>query len=382
MYSKILENYLSSAGYHGGNVTIYSNGWYTTFWNDEYKIDFSISIKNGDLSCEETDRELFNIFKFIRTKNIKNISRDDNIVELLKTYLIEQTSYENIQIRGEYVQYICTYKNGVEYHIHISMATEEDCSLDKFDEDHDEILELYKRDIIHILEERSICNYKVDITPDFLSVQVSFKYDQTIHNLDVHAVFDNEYSSWYPQAAHIIGYYWDTVTSSGESFLELLKTKDSFELESVIKDEDNTLLCVYMQGRKYQIKINVEKEVVPFDEMDGHDFEQFCAKVLASNGFAKITVTQGSGDQGIDIIAYKDEVKYGIQCKCYSSDIGNRAVQEVLAGKNYYKCHIGVVLTNRYFTRHAIELAQETGIILWNRDKLIQMVEIHNAGDF
>ena len=136
-----------------------------------------------------------------------------------------------------------------------------------------------------------------------------------------------------------------------------------------------------MQGRKYQIRINVENEVVPFDEMEGHVFEQFCAKVLASNGFDKITVTQGSGDQGIDIIAYKDEVRYGIQCKCYSSDIGNRAVQEVLAGKNYYKCHIGVVLTNRYFTRHAIELAQETGIILWNRDKLIQMVEIYNAGD-
>ena len=71
MYSKILENYLSLAGYHGGNVKIYSNEWNTTFWNDKYKISFSISIKKGALSYEDVDREFFSIFKFIRTKNFK-----------------------------------------------------------------------------------------------------------------------------------------------------------------------------------------------------------------------------------------------------------------------------------------------------------------------
>ncbi len=63
------------------------------------------------------------------------------------------------------------------------------------------------------------------------------------------------------------------------------------------------------------------------------------------------------------------------QCKCYSNDIGNRAVQEVSAGRTYYQCHIGVVLTNRYFTKYVITLAKSNSIVLWNRDKLISMIE-------
>ena len=45
------------------------------------------------------------------------------------------------------------------------------------------------------------------------------------------------------------------------------------------------------------------------------------------------------------------------------------------AGKAFYNCHIGVVLTNRDFTKSAIELARNNGVILWNRKKLLQMLE-------
>ncbi len=115
--------------------------------------------------------------------------------------------------------------------------------------------------------------------------------------------------------------------------------------------------------------------VIDYDIMEGHDFEKFCAELLRKNGYTNVIVTKGSGDQGIDIIAYKDSVKFGIQCKCYSSDIGNKAVQEAFAGKTYYDCHVGVVLTNRYFTSSAIELAKRNGILLWDRDRLNTLIE-------
>lgn len=110
-----------------------------------------------------------------------------------------------------------------------------------------------------------------------------------------------------------------------------------------------------------------------FDYMEGHDFEYFCADILKKNGFSNVEVTQGSGDQGIDILATKDGIKYGIQCKCYSSDIGNKAVQEAFSGKTFYNCHVGAVLTNRYFTASAKELAEKSGVLLWNRDKLNEL---------
>ena len=39
--------------------------------------------------------------------------------------------------------------------------------------------------------------------------------------------------------------------------------------------------------------------------MDGYEFEYQCAKILKRKHFSKIKVTQSSGDQGIDIIAFK-----------------------------------------------------------------------------
>ncbi|MBE5932942.1 MAG: restriction endonuclease [Lachnospiraceae bacterium] len=111
-----------------------------------------------------------------------------------------------------------------------------------------------------------------------------------------------------------------------------------------------------------------------FDIMEGHDFEYFCADILRKNGFTNVQVTQGSGDYGIDILAKKDDIKYAIQCKCYSGNIGNGAVQEAHSGKDIYNCDVGVVMTNRYFTKSAIETAQAHKIKLWDRDKLLEFI--------
>lgn len=106
------------------------------------------------------------------------------------------------------------------------------------------------------------------------------------------------------------------------------------------------------------------------DEMDGTQFEQFCAKILSNNGFQKVKITSTSGDYGIDILAEKDDITYGIQCKRYGGKVGNHAVQEALSGASYYHCMVAVVLTNNYFTPAAIETAQKTNVLLWDRDKL------------
>ena len=117
------------------------------------------------------------------------------------------------------------------------------------------------------------------------------------------------------------------------------------------------------------------EKTIDFDSMTGLEFEGFCAEILEKNGYDNVSVTRGSGDQGVDIIAYRDGVKYGFQCKCYSSDIGNKAVQEIYAGKAYYQCHVGIVLTNRQFTPSAIDLAKKNGIVLWDRSKLLELMD-------
>lgn len=112
----------------------------------------------------------------------------------------------------------------------------------------------------------------------------------------------------------------------------------------------------------------VEYQLSSIDLMEGHDFEAWTAEVLREMGFRRVQVTQASGDQGVDVLAEKDGIRYAVQCKRYTADLGNTPVQEVHAGKDYYHCHVGVVLTNRYFTASAKALAVQTGTLLWDRD--------------
>lgn len=120
--------------------------------------------------------------------------------------------------------------------------------------------------------------------------------------------------------------------------------------------------------------INENNPITDFDSMTGSEFEEFCAYILSKNGFTNVEITKGSHDQGADIIAEKEDIKYAIQCKCYSSNIGNDAVQEAFAGKSFYNCHIAVVLTNQFFTSSAQILANKNGILLWDRNKLLKLI--------
>ncbi len=109
------------------------------------------------------------------------------------------------------------------------------------------------------------------------------------------------------------------------------------------------------------------------DDMDGFDFEYYCADLLVADGFIDVQVTRSSGDYGVDILAEKDGVTYAIQCKRYSGLVGVKAVQEAYAGRDYYDRMVGAVLTNQYFTKPAVQAARKLKILLWDRDYLQSM---------
>ena len=111
------------------------------------------------------------------------------------------------------------------------------------------------------------------------------------------------------------------------------------------------------------------------DTMEGPEFEHYCAELLQRNGFTEVEVTKASGDFGVDVLAKKDGVSYAIQCKCYKDTVGNHAVQEALSGAQYYHCMVAAVMTNNYFTPAAIETAEKTNVLLWDRDAISKMAE-------
>jgi restriction system protein len=110
------------------------------------------------------------------------------------------------------------------------------------------------------------------------------------------------------------------------------------------------------------------------DAMTPTEFEHFCADILRKSGW-EASVTQASGDQGIDVVATRNEIKLVLQCKKYSQAVGNTAVQEVIAGKLFYLADIAAVVTNAGYTSSANHLANTVGISLLHYSQLASFAE-------
>lgn len=195
---------------------------------------------------------------------------------------------------------------------------------------------------------------------------------------------------WLPQIIIIVNEMHDLPDSAEDTFLQLLLKSNragiyfilfsKFHIKNLALGIKIDLLKVYDGKQLNQLFSPIkhsstnEQTNILYDNMDGHQFEYFCASLLEKNGFVNVSVTQGSGDHGIDILAEKDGITYAIQCKCYQSNIGNSAIQEAHSGKGIYKKDIAVVMTNRYFTRQAIDDANSLNVKLWNRDQIEKFI--------
>jgi restriction system protein len=97
-------------------------------------------------------------------------------------------------------------------------------------------------------------------------------------------------------------------------------------------------------------------------------YEEYCALLLSDAGWR--THTTPLQDQGVDVIAVLRGTKVAIQCKMYTHPVGNRAVQEVIAGRLYYGAHFAVVVSPASYTFSATELADRAQVLLLHHDEL------------
>ena len=108
------------------------------------------------------------------------------------------------------------------------------------------------------------------------------------------------------------------------------------------------------------------------ENMSGDEYEKYCKNILKQRGWI-VELTPKSGDQGVDLIATKEYLKVCIQCKRYSKPVGNKAIQEIFTGKQFYSGSHGVLVSNAGFTKSAKSLASKTGIILLSDENLMNL---------
>jgi len=99
------------------------------------------------------------------------------------------------------------------------------------------------------------------------------------------------------------------------------------------------------------------------DSMGSLEFEQYVAMLLRSNGYQNISLTE-KYDLGIDIVAEKDGVRWGVQVKHYSGLVKASAVRQVVTGLKMYGCDRAMVVTNSTYSATARRLAAGNDCVL------------------
>lgn len=155
-------------------------------------------------------------------------------------------------------------------------------------------------------------------------------------------------------------------------------------LEPTLTEEEklammqNNVHRVMEKHVEYRARREADKleTMVGFNEdMTPTEYERFYSNQLKDVGWAT-RVTKASGDQGADVVAERNGKLLVVQCKLYNKPVGNKAVQEVVAAKLYYRAHYSAVVTNAGYTSSARELADMTGVMLLHHTDLVRLDDI------
>ena len=119
--------------------------------------------------------------------------------------------------------------------------------------------------------------------------------------------------------------------------------------------------------------------LIDTDYMDGLAFEKYVAELLKSQSYTKVALTERY-DLGVDIIALKDGIRWGVQVKRYSNMVKAEAVRQVVTALNKYNCQRSMVVTNSTFSRPAKVLADSNDCVLIGKDELAEWIIAFQEG--
>ena len=142
------------------------------------------------------------------------------------------------------------------------------------------------------------------------------------------------------------------------------------ELNDIMENYENTLKS---RKEKPSEKELIAKKIDELLELNPRDFELYIGELFKHLGYES-KVTPYINDKGIDIIMYKDDVKYGVQCKRYKGSVGSPDIQTFIGALANAKADKGVFVTTGMFTFEAEKMAANHPIQLINRIDLAKLI--------
>ena len=119
----------------------------------------------------------------------------------------------------------------------------------------------------------------------------------------------------------------------------------------------------------------VGKRLLPSTSRIGIEFEnRLRDTILAEIPDSVIETTPVTGDHGADLLIRVGSIRIVIQAKRYTGVVGNAAVQEVFAAKQFYDADYAMVVTTSRFTNPAKVLADKLDVLLATDNNFILLI--------
>jgi restriction system protein len=135
-----------------------------------------------------------------------------------------------------------------------------------------------------------------------------------------------------------------------------------------------TIRLLYKTAKRILIQRKMHNPSMKLiDKMSGLEFERCIASLLEHQGYTNVRLTE-KYDYGVDIIAEKDCIRWGIQVKRYSGLVKADAVRQVVTALKKYNCERSMVITTSIYSNVAKDLAKCNNCVLIDREILLQWV--------
>ena len=138
----------------------------------------------------------------------------------------------------------------------------------------------------------------------------------------------------------------------------------------------------------YFEKYNAEKErlirimhITDILNLSPDEFERLCGEVMTKMGYYDVMVTPHSNDKGIDVYGKLDGKIVVAQCKRYRNSVGTPDIQRFIGAMHTSGAKRGIFFTTATFTSEAANMAQSTGITLFDKTAFSNMLSLHQHLD-
>ena len=113
------------------------------------------------------------------------------------------------------------------------------------------------------------------------------------------------------------------------------------------------------------------------DNTSGREFEEFVIELFKKLGYST-TVTNRSKEYGCDMMLQQSNYRVAVQTTRSESELTFTSVQRVLDSSRKYDSQMSVVITNNKFLSSAKNLAKIKNVVLIDRKKLLELIDLSN----